>query len=664
MWACSWLRSSLLLGAVVGLAFNRRDGPGRVSRSAPAALFVAMVMVTFAVSVLLVLTEVDLLKNQAWETGLIAWTCVSSAGTVATWRLLGNSNDTVRRTILNVPSSQAAPPSSEDTEQLLDPSEDQTRSKVPGQIQNQDQSRPGAKEEPEQPNSGATLGRLLSYCKKDSGLLTIATLFLLISAVCEAFIPFFYGVAIDSIVHHQSLEHFSRPVLILAALAVASSLAMGVRGGVFTLIFARLNLRLRNHLFRTLMKQEIGFFDKNHTGDLLSRLSSDVTQVSDLVSVNLNIFLRSAVKAMGFSVFMFRLSWKLSIVSLMGFPFIGLVSQLYGDYYKTLSKEVQSTLAEANRVAEETVSAMRTVRSFANEQGEAESYYDKLLQVFRLNKKQALAYALYMWSSCLSEVALELAVLFYGGHLVVSEQLSSGALISFFIYMLQLGECLESMASVYTGLMQGVGAAEKVFEYLDREPEHSAERGTEEPDSCSGLVEFKDVTFSYPTRPNTPVLKGVSFTLRPGQVTALVGPSGGGKSSCVSLLENFYLPQSGQVLLDGRPVQTLRHLYLHSQVALVGQEPVLFARSVEENISYGLSHVTRENVERAAKNANAHDFINTLQRGYDTCVGEKGAQLSGGQKQRVAIARALVRNPRVLILDEATSALDAHSEHK
>ncbi|KAF3850500.1 hypothetical protein F7725_012272 [Dissostichus mawsoni] len=254
---------------------------------------------------------------------------------------------------------------------------------------------------------------------------------------------------------------------------------------------------------------------------------------------------------------------------------------------------------------------MRTVRSFANEEGEADTYLSKLLVMFQLNKKQALAYAGYMWSSCISELALEIAVLYYGGHLVVSGQMSSGSLISFFIYMLELGECLESIASVYTGLMQGVGAAEKVFEYLDREPKHRAD-GTEAPDTCSGLVEFKDITFAYPTRPDTDILKGVSFTLRPGEVTAVVGPSGSGKSSC---------------------------------------EPVLFARTVEENITYGLSDVSMEAVEQAATKANAHE-----------CWRERHPAV-GGQKQRVAIARALVRNPRVLILDEATSALDADSEH-
>ncbi|TNN42507.1 ATP-binding cassette sub-family B member 9 [Liparis tanakae] len=510
----------------------------------------------------------------------------------------------------------------------------------------------------------------------------------------EAFIPYYYGKAIDGIVVHQSMEHFATPVVTLAALAVASSLAMGVRGGVFTLMFGKLNLRLRNHLFRTLMRQEIGFFDDNHTGDIISRLSADTTQVSDLVSVNINVFMRSIIKGAGFSAFMLMMSWKLTLVAVMGLPFIGLASKFYGDYYKKLTKEVQTVLADANKVAEETISAMRTVRSFANEGGEAASYYDQLLLMFQLNKKQALAYAGYAWSSSvgtggsssgpsskpLSELALEIAILYYGGHLVVTGQMSGGTLISFFIYMLELGECLENIASVYTGLMQGVGAAEKVFEYLDRKPKHAAD-GTEAPDACAGVVEFQDVTFAYPTRPDVDILKGVSFTLRPGEVTALVGPSGSGKSSCVSLLENFYLPQKGRVLLDGKPVHTFRHDYLHSKVGLVGQEPVLFARTVEENITYGLTGVSREAAVQAAIKANAHEFISALPDGYETmrnvCISdhwqrrlpvEEGRTRTNwafkpSAKQRVAIARALIRSPRVLILDEATSALDAESEH-
>ncbi|MEQ2236702.1 hypothetical protein ILYODFUR_015398 [Ilyodon furcidens] len=648
LWGIVLLRASLLLGASIGVSWNKEDGPPRVAQVTTVILLFCMVIITYALAKLLMLTELEPLSQQPWFLSLIGWTCASSLGVVLLWRQLGRVSSSVKAlTIRN--SRGGGGRVSEDTEKLVETADEE-------------EEEVGGRKEEEMVSSRATLGRLLSYCRKDVGLLSFAVLFLLVSAVCEAFIPYYYGKAIDSIVVHQSMEYFAKPVVAVASLALVSSLAMGVRGGVFTLTFARLNLRLRSHLFKTLMRQEIAFFDENHTGDILSRLSADTTQVSDLISQNVNVFLRSAIKGTGFVIFMFRMSWKLTLVTMMGFPFIGLVSKLYGEYYKKLTKEVQTVLAEANKVAEETISAMRTVRSFANESGEANSYYAKLLVMFQLNKKQALAYACYMWSSCISELALEVAVLYYGGHLVLTGQLSSGGLISFFIYMLELGECFESIASVYTGLMQGVGAAEKVFEYLDRKPKHPAE-GTEAPDKCTGLVEFKDITFAYPTRPEIDVLKGVSFTLRPREVTALVGPSGSGKSSCVSLLENFYLPQHGQVLLDGKPVNEFQHEYLHSKVALVGQEPVLFARTIKENITYGLSDISMEAVVQAASKANAHEFITSLPKGYDTSVGEKGMQLSGGQKQRVAIARALIRHPRVLILDEATSALDAESEH-
>ncbi|MED6277304.1 hypothetical protein CHARACLAT_011932 [Characodon lateralis] len=648
LWGIVLLRAPLLLGASIGVSWNKEDGPPRVAQVTTVILLFCMVIITYALAKLLMLTELEPLSQQPWFLSLIGWTCSSSLGVVLLWRQLGRVSSSVKAlTIRN--SRGGGGRVSEDTEKLVETADEEEEDV-------------GGRKEEEMVSSRATLGRLLSYCRKDVGLLSLAVLFLLVSAVCEAFIPYYYGKAIDSIVVHQSMEYFAKPVVAVASLALVSSLAMGVRGGVFTLTFARLNLRLRSHLFKTLMRQEIAFFDENHTGDILSRLSADTTQVSDLISQNVNVFLRSAIKGTGFVIFMFWMSWKLTLVTMMGFPFIGLVSKLYGEYYKKLTKEVQTVLAEANKVAEETISAMRTVRSFANESGEANSYYAKLLVMFQLNKKQALAYACYMWSSCISELALEVAVLYYGGHLVLTGQLSSGGLISFFIYMLELGECFESIASVYTGLMQGVGAAEKVFEYLDRKPKHPAE-GTEAADKCTGLVEFKDITFAYPTRPEIDVLKGVSFTLRPREVTALVGPSGSGKSSCVSLLENFYLPQHGQVLLDGKPVNELQHEYLHSKVALVGQEPVLFARTIKENITYGLSDISMEAVVQAASKANAHEFITSLPKGYDTSVGEKGMQLSGGQKQRVAIARALIRHPRVLILDEATSALDAESEH-
>lgn len=639
LWMVLLVRSCLLFGASVGVLMNQQDGPKRVASLDTLVVLIGLTMLSYALAKLLIFSEMGALMHDPWFLSFFSWTCISAMGSVFFWKLLSNAD---------VASSGVG-----ERERLVDGGEEEER---------EEEGEMRGKEVKQKPNSGATLGRLLSYCKEDTGLLSLAFFFLLLSAVCEAFIPYFTGKAIDGIVIHKSMEYFIKPMIILTVLALVSSVAVGFRGGVFSLTFARLNIRLRNLLFRSLMHQEIGFFDANHTGDITSRLTSDTTQVSDLISQNVNLFLRSFVKAVGFFIFMFGMSWKLSLVTIMGFPYIAVLSKLYGEYYKKLTKEVQTSLAQANKVAEETISAMRTVRSFAGEDHEAKSYYAKLLEVFALNKKQAVAYTFFMWSSCISELALQVAILFYGGHLVVTDQMSGGTLISFVIYELELGECLESIASVYTGLMQGVGAAEKVFEYIDRKPKRTLD-GQEAPDILQGLVEFKNVTFAYPTRPETNVLKNVSFSVQPGEVTALVGPSGSGKTSCVSLLENFYTPQNGQVLLDGRPIEAYQHGYLHSKVALVGQEPVLFARSVQKNIAYGLPGAPAEVVVAAARKANAHDFICSLSKGYDTGVGEKGTQLSGGQKQRVAIARALIRNPSVLILDEATSALDAESEH-
>ncbi|XP_042525008.1 ABC-type oligopeptide transporter ABCB9 isoform X2 [Dipodomys spectabilis] len=472
---------------------------------------------------------------------------------------------------------------------------------------------------PAEQASGATLQKLLSYTKPDVAFLMAASFFLIMAA-------------------------------------------LGIRGGIFTLIFARLNIRLRNCLFRSLVSQETSFFDENRTGDLISRLTSDTTMVSDLVSQNINIFLRNTVKVTGVVVFMFSLSWQLSLVTFMGFPIIMTVSSIYGKYYKRLSKEVQSALARASNTAEETISAMKTVRSFANEEEEAEVYLRKLQQVYKLNRKEAAAYMSYVWGSGLTLLVVQVSILYYGGHLVISGQMTSGNLIAFIIYEFVLGDCMESVGSVYSGLMQGVGAAEKVFEFIDRQPT-MVHDGILAPDHLEGRVDFENVTFTYRTRPHTQVLQNVSFSLSPGKVTALVGPSGSGKSSCVNILENFYPLQGGQVLLDGRPIGAYDHKYLHRVISLVSQEPVLFARSITDNISYGLPAVPFEMVVEAAQKANAHGFIMELQDGYSTETGEKGAQLSGGQKQRVAMARALVRNPPVLILDEATSALDAESEY-
>uniref|UniRef100_A0A4X1UBX0 ABC-type oligopeptide transporter ABCB9 n=2 Tax=Sus scrofa TaxID=9823 RepID=A0A4X1UBX0_PIG len=589
LWAACLYRSCLLLGATIGVAKNSALGPRRLRASWTVIALVCLFGGIYTMVKLLLFSEVRKPVRDPWFWALFVWTYLSLAASFLLWWLLS----TVLPNAKALERGAGTEPEAEGF-----PREDQP---------------------PAEQASGATLQKLLSYTKPDIAFLVAASFFLIVAALGETFLPYYTGRAIDGIVIQKSMEQFSTAVIVMCALAIGSSFAAGIRGGIFTLIFARLNIRLRNRLFRSLVSQETSFFDENRTGDLISRLTSDTTMVSDLVSQNINIFLRNTVKVTGVVVFMFSLSWQLSLVTFMGFPIIMMVSDIYGKYYKRLSKEVQNALARASSTAEETISAMKTVRSFANEEEEAEVYSRKLQQVYKLNRKEAAAYTYYVWGS-------------------------------------------GSVGSVYSGLMQGVGAAEKVFEFIDRQPT-MVHDGNLAPDHLEGRVDFENVTFTYRTRPHTQVLQNVSFSLSPGKVTALVGPSGSGKSSCVNILENFYPLEGGRVLLDGKPISAYDHKYLHRAISLVSQEPVLFARSITDNISYGLPTVPFEMVVEAAQKANAHGFIMELQDGYNTETGEKGAQLSGGQKQRVAMARALVRNPPVLILDEATSALDAESEY-
>ncbi|XP_061240642.1 ABC-type oligopeptide transporter ABCB9 [Bos javanicus] len=634
LWAACVYRSCLLLGATIGVAKNSTLGPRRLRASWTVIALVCLFGGIYTMVKLLLFSEVRKPVRDPWFWALFVWTYISLAASFLLWWLLS----TVRP----------------DTKAL--------GRGAGAEGEGEGEGFPGEDRPAPEQASGATLQKLLSYTKPDIAFLVAASFFLIVAALGETFLPYYTGRAIDGIVIQKSMEQFSAAVIVMCVLAIGSSFAAGIRGGIFTLIFARLNIRLRNRLFRSLVSQETSFFDENRTGDLISRLTSDTTMVSDLVSQNINIFLRNTVKVTGVVVFMFSLSWQLSLVTFMGFPIIMMVSDIYGKYYKRLSKEVQSALARASSTAEETISAMKTVRSFANEEEEAEVYSRKLQQVYKLNRKEAAAYMYYVWGSGLTLLVVQVSILYYGGHLVISGQMTSGNLISFIIYEFVLGDCMESVGSVYSGLMQGVGAAEKVFEFIDRQPT-MVHDGNLAPDHLEGRVDFENVTFTYRTRPHTQVLQNVSFSLSPGKVTALVGPSGSGKSSCVNILENFYPLEGGQVLLDGKPIGAYDHKYLHRVISLVSQEPVLFARSITDNISYGLPTVPFETVVEAAQKANAHGFIMELQDGYNTETGEKGAQLSGGQKQRVAMARALVRNPPVLILDEATSALDAESEY-
>ncbi|XP_032066349.1 antigen peptide transporter 2-like, partial [Thamnophis elegans] len=433
------------------------------------------------------------------------------------------------------------------------------------------------------------------------------------------------------------------------------------RGGLFTFTISRMVIRTRNLLFSSLVQQDLAFFQEVKTGALASRLSKDTTMMSRSVPLNTNVFLCTLIKAVGLYVFMIGLSWRLILLLLIETPLMMAVQKVYDVRHQALLKAIQDSVACSEEVVREVISSMETVRSFATEEKESQRYEASLGDTCRLKNQRDLERIVYLFVVRVLRLSMKLILLFCGYQQIHTGLMTGGNLVSFILYQTNVGWCVEALIYTYRDALSNVGAAEKVFEYLDREPSVHTE-GTLSPETLEGRVSFQNVSFCYPSRPEIQVLKNVSFELCPGEVTALVGPNGSGKSSCVTLLKHFYEPQSGEVLLDGVPVGKYEHKYLHRQVALVGQEPLLFSGFIRENITYGLQGCSQEDVIRAAKEADALGFIRELEGGFDAEVGEKGDQLSIGQKQRLAIARALICHPKVLVLDEATSALDFKSD--
>ncbi|XP_012673518.2 antigen peptide transporter 1 isoform X2 [Clupea harengus] len=509
--------------------------------------------------------------------------------------------------------------------------------------------------------NGASLQRLLGYMRPYAWRFTAVISLVIASSLGEMAIPHYTGKMTDWIMNEDEPEAFSHAIKVMSLITIMSALCEFVCDLIYNITMSSIHTFIQGLVFKSVLKQEIAFFDKSTTGDIVSRITTDTNTMSESLSEKLSLLMWYFWRVIFLFCFMINLSWKLSLFTCMGLPIIWVIPQISGKFYQQLSKDVQESLAKANDVAIETFSSMKTVRSFANEDGEAERYNKRLQETYSLNKKEAAAYAVSTWTNSMSSLALKVSILYYGGRLVTGDDVSSGDLVSFVLYELQFSSAVEVLMNYYPHVKKAIGGSEKIFEYVDRSPEIPPD-GTLAPQKLNGNVEFQNVTFSYPKRPDTAILKGLSLQLKPGQMTALVGPSGGGKSTCVNLLERFYQPEQGCILLDGEPLLSYKDQYLHQKISVVCQEPKLFARSLKENIKYGKEDATDEDMIQAAKSAYAHDFITKLQDGYDTDAGAKGDRVSGGQKQRIAIARALIGKPKILVLDDATSSLDTKSE--
>eukprot|EP00980_Cylindrotheca_fusiformis_P014761 scaffold4025_cov106-Cylindrotheca_fusiformis.AAC.3 len=597
----------------------------------------------------------------------------------------------------------------------LEPDEEAGGNEESSEPEIDDENVPGSSDIGGDANYKLSWSEFLLLCKPDMLLIFVAFVFLLLAAAAQIYIPKYTGAILDALAKtfsnddddddgdHKSMANvpgFMSNVKKLIVASILGGVFSGLRGSIFTVVGGQVNVRLRLRLMDSLLIQDIGFFDTTKTGDITSRLSSDTTLVGDQVTLNVNVFLRSLVQAVGVLIFMFMVSWQLSILAFISVPAITVLSKWYGNFVRSLTKVMQTKLADGNSISEAAISSMPTVRAFDAGTTEYKEFEECMQSYLSLNIKSAVAYSGYATVATSLPQLVTALVVFYGGLMVRNGDLTSGELVSFLLYLQSLSDAFSSIGYIFSSLTKAVGAADKVFELMNRKPKlrtpqvsTNSEANTSamltakvratgvEPETCNGDIVVENVEMYYPARPRRRVLNGLSLHVPPGKIAALVGQSGGGKSSVISLVQHLYEQSTGKVMIDGHENRVFIHVslvashppylyetrWLSQHISIVSQEPTLFGRSIKKNIIYGIEGTdmepSQEEIERVAKLANAHDFIQRMPQKYDTEVGERGVQLSGGQKQRIAIARALIRKPKVLLLDEATSALDAESEH-
>mmetsp|Transcript_26160 Transcript_26160/g.40122 ORF Transcript_26160/g.40122 Transcript_26160/m.40122 type:complete len:696 (-) Transcript_26160:1635-3722(-) len=581
-----------------------------------------------------------------------------------------------------------------------------------------DESKKDAKEKSINMEAKPSIGKLLSLARPEFSVLTVAALFMVIAEATGLINPLVIAQAYDHLVDPDliSSDRMSKinSTMTIVLLLHGCGIVFGfLRSSLMGVAGERVVARLRNTLFQSILKQEIAFFDEYKTGDLVSRLGSDTTLIQKATSLALPEIMLGVIKIVTALVLMFWISVPLAGVTIGFSMFIILVCIPFGKVIGNLSKKYQDVLAEAQTRSTEALGAMRTVQSFAAEDREQKYYSDKIgdpaeykfwwptkgscssqesdlddTNTYSVGFFKAIAstgFFVFVFGVGFGSMYVSL---WYGFRLVNEGVMTIGELTAFQSYIFQIGIALGSTSSYLSQLFEAVGASGKIFFLLERIPLIPTPRptakdlgkkklgndtenpappfyeATKVPASMVGSVELRGVSFSYPSRPDVKVLEDINLSMAPNTTTALVGASGGGKSTVVSLLQRFYDINEGSILIDGNDVRSLDLRWLRSNIGYVQQEPSLFGLSIRENLCYGVDRVVSEDeIDNVCKEANAYEFIQKWPSKYDTLVGERGVKLSGGQKQRIAIARALLVNPRILLLDEATSALDSESEH-
>ncbi|MEZ4401125.1 MAG: ABC transporter transmembrane domain-containing protein [Kofleriaceae bacterium] len=508
----------------------------------------------------------------------------------------------------------------------------------------------------------AILWRIGSLVRPHTVRLVVALVSLLLASGLSLVYPAAAKYAVDAGLSEQSANKLDSVVLGLCVVFAVHAVLVWIRHYSMSWLGERVVADLRALVFDRIVRLPMAWFHERRTGELVGRLASDVTVVEGVVGSELSLTLRNAVQLVGGLVLLFVTDVQLTLLMLAVIPPIVLSTMVFGRAIRRMSKRVQDGLATASGHVQEALGAIQTVQAFVREGHEAARYKAGVEDAFQRSLSLVRWRASFFASATTAGYVAIAAVVWLGGRAMIRGDLTAGELTSFFLYTFIVAGALAELASLWGALQRAAGATERLYAIIDTVPDiRDPAQPAALPDG-GGAIRFEQVDFAYPARREQPVLRQFDLTVAPGEVVALVGPSGAGKTTVLQLLLRFFDVDGGRVTLEGVDVRTLRLDELRRATAMVAQEPVLFAGTLRDNLAYGRDDATDAEVEQAARDANAHGFIMTFPEGYQTLVGERGVKLSGGQKQRIAIARALLVDPRVLILDEATSNLDAESE--
>lgn len=505
-----------------------------------------------------------------------------------------------------------------------------------------------------------TYKRLISYVRPYMGRMIAAIVCIVLAAGGNLAVPWIIKDVIDQVL-------INKDMVMLNIIAVGILIIFFLRGIFFfgqtylmSYIGQRVIIDIREAVYRQLQRLSLGYFDKRQTGAIMSSVTNDVSALQAALVESMVELVTEAMILIGSLGAMFFLHWKLSLLTLITMPLVLQAINTFGKKLRQAGRVLQARTADITAILQETISGIRVIKSFAREDYETNRFKQENFFNFRAQMKTSqLLATLTPVIEFLSAIGVTV-IIWYGGMEVINGNLTSGALIAFLIYVVNLSNPVKRLSKVYGNIQKSLAAAERVFEILDTEPDIKDMPGAVALPAVEGRVTLQQVSFAY--SPGQYALREVSLEVKPGQTVAIVGPSGAGKTTIANLLPRFYEVTEGRILVDGKDIRTVTMQSLRQQIGIVPQETVLFNGTVYDNILYGRLDATEAEVVAAAKAANAHSFIDKMPDKYQTQIGERGAKLSGGQRQRISIARAILKDPRILVLDEATSALDTESE--